>query len=794
MTDTPSRRILGLNQQTYQRLKLALGLGLRRQIFVAVCDDLPLRDRLAAQLEAELMQLSSASQAEQYQLAEGTETFTTLRRYPRLISLHLSHSDPNPVAQMARWLAQFPPPQIGNRRAPMPAFQLLGIEHLTRQPAAIQRLFFTHLQGIERSLPMLESSLLLWLPQPWFRALPQSAPEFWRCRTGIFEFVGDPTPLPPENVREPSDHALTSSKPSHKAPVHKAPVHKAPIVSRHKSVQPGTPVQSETVSAQAAQSAGIQDDWTSLLDDLDRLDELYPDDRPTAAPVTAQSKLPLPDRLVNPPKPPVSGSTISQNGASQRDRPASTANPATTRQAPKPVFLVQPPPANQPVDPAAETAAHEPTEAPALPFVPAAPPETKDLSAATLQQQIEQLHQQKAPPGLLANAYRTLGNLYRDRVEQGDVSLQNLSIAIDAYEQTLQWMHGDSPLWVDVLNDVGNLYWMLARSVSTLEQALSALHKAAQSYQTAITKLNPQTQPHMLSMVQNNLGAAYADLARYDDPAGNLQRSVNSYQQALRYRKAEEEPQRYASTQNNLGTTYWNLAQHTQPVVHLKQAIGAYSEALRYYNPEQEPLNYAMIQNNLGTAYWNLAQHERPKDWLMLALGAYRMALRYRTQAVNPTAFAATQNNLGTAYWHLANHSKEDANERLGYLQQAIAAYESALSAAASLAEQTTSSLQPLGFDLFATHNNLGLAHHQVATDPRIALSTAEQSTHLEAALNHHLQALDGWQHKAEFRQTALNCILQTVRSFYSQCGISGQNLALSSIPGYLLPEILPSL
>jgi hypothetical protein len=54
VTDRPAQQLLGLNQSTYDRLKTALSLDLRRQIFIAVCDDLPLRDRLAIQLQTEL--------------------------------------------------------------------------------------------------------------------------------------------------------------------------------------------------------------------------------------------------------------------------------------------------------------------------------------------------------------------------------------------------------------------------------------------------------------------------------------------------------------------------------------------------------------------------------------------------------------------------------------------------------------------------------------------------------------------------------------------------------------------
>lgn len=652
VTDIPFRKVLGLNQQTYHRLKLALSLNLRRQVFIAVCDDLVLRDRMAAQLQAEL----SAADED--------------RHPPHLVSLHLNLNDPNPIDQVNQWLAH------ADRRSPIPlAFQILGIEQLTRQPAAQQRRFLTYLQSFERSLSNLDTSLLLWMPQPWFRSIPQSAPGFWRCRTGVFEFVGDPTPLP---------SVPTASKPRL------------------------TPV--STPPGQA-----VDEGWSSAA-------------------------------------------TPAHLSDSDRSKPAPP---------------VQPPPAP-----------------PADPVPVAAAPVQEEPQLVTLLHQIDQLHQQQAPPAAIADAYRALGNRYRDRIEQGEVSQQNLTVAIQAYEQVLVWLQEASPLWADVLNDLGNLYWMVSRHTADPEQAVPHLQQAIQVYQLALTKSDPQNQ-QVHSMLQNNLGAAYADLARYQDPAGNLQRSLQAYQEALHDRQPNVEPLRYASTQNNLGTTYWNLAQHHQPVTNLKQAIAAYSEALRYYTAGQEPLNYAMLQNNLGTAYWNLAQHERPQDWLRLAITAYRKALQYRTLDAAPAAFAATQSNLGTACWHLANHTEPSAL-RLDYLRQAIAAYNTALKAA----EQVSQSLQPvpLTFDRFATHNNLGLAHYQMAIDHASELSADQQNQHLEAALHHHVQAVQGWQQKADLRQTAMSCIVQTVRAFYNRSGLVGQNLVLSKIPGQLLPEILPQI
>ncbi|MBD2092051.1 tetratricopeptide repeat protein [Microcoleus sp. FACHB-1515] len=637
VAEIPFRRVLGLNQQTYQRLKLALGLQLRRQVFVAVCDDLVLRDRLAAQLQTDL--------------AAGEPPM-------RLVTLRLNATQANPIAQMSDWIEQ---------AREQPTFQIVGVEQLTRQPAAVQRQFLTNLQTFDRTFGHLDCNLLLWMPQPWFRSIRQSAPGFWQIHTGVFEFVGDPTPLQP--IVEPL----------------------RPIAERS---QP----------------------------DLD----------------TPESNLDAEAMLV----------------------PAAMPNRQQLEEFPAAAALI-------PTEDRSSKIAILPAKKGRL---------IEDPIAQPLLDRIEQLHQQQAAAETLAEAYRALANLYRDRIDQGDASDTTWQRAIEAYEQVLVWLPETASQWADVLNDLGNLHWGRSRHSDPVPH----LQQAIELYELALYKTE---QPQILGMLQNNLGAAYADLARYENPTEALQNAIAAYQQALQNRSPQSDPQRYASTQNNLGTAHWNLAQHQQPLDNLRGAIAAYSEALHFYRPEQDPLNYAMIQNNLGTAYWNIAQYERPQDWLRLALSSYAQALRYRTATVSPAAFAATQSNLGTACWHLANCTDDPQMQR-SYLQRAVAAYEAAIDTAATL-DST------LSFDIFATQNNLGLAYHQLAIDPHE--TTDDRSAQLEQSLHHHLQALQGWQN-SPLRQTALDSVLQTMRSIYEQGGIYAQNQAFAKLPANLLPELLPQL
>ncbi|MEG3989100.1 tetratricopeptide repeat protein [Microcoleus sp. S28C3] len=729
----PSQKVSSSNKLIYQRLKQAIDLNLRRQIFIAACDDLCLRDCLAARLQAELLAESAGSNPRRSPID-----------YPRFVSLELDLSDPNPWASIAAWLTQHPPPQNRGSYSRLPGFQIIGAEHLTRHSASVQWSFLSYLRDIEAHLQLCESTLLLWVSRPWLSSIEQSAPEFWHWRTGVFEFEGEPTP--------------------------------------------------------AKGDFGHSKDLRNCQDNGDSGDKLV------ISFLSGQS--PTPD------------------------------SPSPTPDSPSPIpDSPSPAPDSKSVELADLVLAATSQE---LEAENNAASEDNFLPLQTLQY-IELLQEHQCCCEALALAYHSLGNYYRDRILGGDASEQNLTIAIGAIEQVIAYLELDAnsqqnqppteecarliaqltqnltqyaqqsyslPPISDLLNDLGTLYWMLSRDRTqhNASDPVSCLERSIALYLEGLRRTDPESAPQTRVRLNKNLGIASADLARYRDKTENLQQAVAAYQQALQDLDPAAEPQQYAAAQNNLATAYWNLAQDGQPIVYLKSAIVAYTQALSCYSPQREPLNYAGVQNNLGTAYWNLAQHEPSEPLLVTAIEAYREALKYRTRELVPAAAAATYNNLGTAYWHLANQFQQK-QARTESLQQAITAYEAALDIAGEI-DRTQ-----LTFDTLAARNNLGLAHYQLATDPDFALNKAAQTSHLEAALHHQLQVCAEWgQHlkdkgltygdklslqapansqAADSRQTALSYIVKTIRAFYSECGLPGQNLALSKVPGDLLPEIL---
>ena len=729
----PSQKVSSSNKQIYQRLKQAIDLNLRRQIFIAACDDLYLRDCLAARLQAELATQDSPID------------------YPRFVSLELDLSDPNPWGSIGAWLTQHQPPQNKGNYSRLPGFQILGAEHLSRHDAAVQWSFLSYLRDIEANLQMCESTLLLWVSRPWLSSIEQSAPEFWQWRTGVFEFEGEPTP-----AKGDFGHS---------------------------------------------EDFGHSQDLGNFRDNGDSGDQLLR--------YSESGQFPIPED--EPPEVP--------------DFPSGAPDSKSVELAD--LVLAS----------ASEELSAENNAASEDNFQP----------LQTLQY-IELLQEHQCCSEALALAYYNLGNCYRDRILGGDASFQNLTIAIRAIEQVIAYLELDSnlqenlpptdecarliaqlkqnltdyteesdtlPPISDLLNDLGTFYWMLSRDRTqhNASDPVSCLERSIALYLEGLNRTDDQSPPQTRVRLNKNLGIAAADLARYQDKTENLQQAVAAYQQALLDLDPAAEPQQYAAAQNNLATAYWNLAQDGEPlakpserIVYLKSAIAAYTAALSCYSPEREPLNYAGVQNNIGTTYWNLAQHEPSELLTVKAIEAYREALKYRTRELVPAAAAATYNNLGTAYWHLANQFQQK-QARTESLQQAITAYEAAVDIAGKL-DRTQ-----LTFDTLAARNNLGLAHYQLATDPDFTLNKAAQTSHLEAALDHQLQVCVGWgQHlndkgltygdklnlptaansqAADSRQTALSYIVKTIRAFYSECGLQGQNLALSKVPGDLLPEIL---
>ncbi|MGC9504554.1 hypothetical protein [Baaleninema sp.] len=407
--------------------------------------------------------------------------------------------------------------------------------------------------------------------------------------------------------------------------------------------------------------------------------------------------------------------------------------------------------------------------------------EFDNIDPVALLNQIDRLHEGKANSSQLAERYQHLGNRYRERLEGDSPSQGCARVAIQLYRRAVQLWQLDpnaAERSLASLNEIGTLYWLLSKS-QPREGMLRDLDASLTAYRQGLSLLDSQTQPQIWATLQHSIGSVYADLARVRQSPKEWKRSIAAFEAALCFHSPDTDPQQYAALQNNLGTAHWSLAQYEDAPTHLQAAIAAYAAALDYYSCDRDELNYAMLQNNLGTAYWTLSQQTRAPECLHLAVAAYREALRYRTPDRFPAGCAATQNNLGTAYWHLAQQQQSDPPTAKAYLEQSIAAYETAI--------EVSESLQSLTFDRLATFNNLGLALDRLA--PLCDRSSA--LTLLQRAMDCHLQAFRGWRDRPSRAKTAVDAIARTVRLCYDLGGIEAQSRAFSQLPPALLSEVM---
>ncbi|MEM9162821.1 MAG: hypothetical protein AAGC54_07100 [Cyanobacteria bacterium P01_F01_bin.4] len=753
--------MLGINQRAYQTLKLSLSLNLRHQLLIAVCDNTILQDQLATQLETEIAQLWLNTQRR----GDSSPHNPT-----RLARLDFDPQQPDLVAQIAHWIKEQPRSQDAPER--IPSLQIVGIDKMTRQSSMLQHHFLQSLDRIEALLPHLDSSVLVWLPWPWFRSIQHSAGRFWQWRSTVFEFVGDPTPITTDANGQLQQPANPSAAPE------------APP----SGVLYGENRQSATTAATGYLPADL---WNLISEDLTEIEQ---ETIPQAISQAPPSRVPPP-----PPRHALGGAPAAADAGA----------PAEMLEAPETEIAADVAPVEAAVHPeaprqaASETTLGGHTAAPGetdleatyaeetypeIPLSVSLPAESTAEPTAQDQpfEALEQLKDEHAPPAQIAEAFLGLGHFYREKIEMGDAHPDNVEAAIRAYGEALNWMFEADDTIGNVYNDLGTLYWMQAQMGNDRQQLLTGMQNSLDTYKTGLSQTNHKTQPDIASRLYSNVGAVYSTLAAYDQAVDNLKLSVQAYRQALPLCSIEQNADEYATLQNSLGSIYWKLSHYEQPKTCLHRAITAYNEALRCRQPGRVPAEYAAVQNNLGIAYWSLSKHERTAFLLKHAIAAYRDALNYRTPHSDPAGCASTYNNLGTAYWELANKVDDTVDPADRYRKNAIIAYEAALKAAQIAAAQ-----QPVALDLAAIHHCLGNIHDQLAMS---ASQAAAITLHLGKAMRHYLTALGQQPKTSPTYEAMFNALVRNVRYHYDKLGINGQQQALNHLPANLLPEVMQNL
>ena len=808
-----TQTFLGHNQETYNNLRMALQLNLRRQLLLAVCDDAALQMRLAQRLEVDL----STSRGD-----GGYRSLTSANRAipSPMVTLFLDPEHPDPVRQVLIWLKQRR--LLKASAQTIPAFQILGLEQLTSRSPTLQNQFLSSLTYVDALITRLDCRLLIWVPRPWIGKIQQAVPGFWRSRSGLFEFAGDPTPprqgpisfnISTARKLSSSGQASSSDKKLSGSSV------QLPQVGKVSQSLP----RPRTQDAKAPLPQQNQNLWTILREDLSAFEQ-----EPSAPELNAPQKATFPRAKTSLPFPQDPTLPVEPTAS---PKPAPSPEPSLTARQPFTVVtddpmetVVMPPPATAKVDPSNDTAAAEQLEpghsSPPASVLPSAPsglatpsqPDTQDQTVRLLppstaglppelaaDSEVVELWQyaqtvaaQQAGPLTVSRVYLGLGQLCRDHIEAGQTSQSLIDFAIDVYRQAIPGLLEGDENWCDALNDMASLYWLRSQQEAGSEAVINWLQLSVEAYRKALKGSQQYENSETLLRICSNLGTVYSLLAGLSEPLVNLHHSQKAYEQALQQLSVQAAPVEYANLQNSLGAVHWRLAQLAeQPQPHLHQAIEAYTEALRHRDPQRAALDYAMIQNNLGIAYWSLAQHEPPRQLLEKAIEAYQEALHHRTLEQSPHGCAATNNNLGTAFWDLAQQYRRNPDQRLTYLQQAVVAYEHALNAAA-VALQAEPDLS-LGFDIWATLHSAGVVHDQIAQ--ALPVDQANQrKRHLQQALHNYLLAYQGWQDNPQQIEVLVSALVYNVHLSFEILGLPGQQAVLAQVPGELLPDILRQL
>ncbi len=650
MIDINASTISRLNRQIYQRLKQALSLNLRRQVFIAVCDNQQLRNSIVENLQADLTNT-----------IDYTEQQENNNKHILFVTLNLNLSNPNPVTQINQWFAENPQFQKTEEYQIL-GFQIIGIENLTKQPSAVQWSFISNLKKIETSLSKLESSILLWITKPWLNTIKQSAPEFWNWHTGIFEFEGDPTPITPRQKK--------SSLPNKTNPLSFSPsITSSPSIN---TVRPLMALEQKSYTVESKNSQAYL-----LPPAPQKLPELPINH------IQHQENIPQPElelvELAN-----LVWAEISRKSGEEK----------TSLEKQQFQILKEIQELNKSQYPSQELAiayktlgdfhrdrvlAGEVSEQSLIIAIRAYEMVLEWTFEDT--ENMSQFSQSQIP---ILDIFNDLATLYwmlsRQIKSSKSDSLVYLERSIILYQMAMgEISSSQKDTYARLQKNLGLAYGDLA----THQEAQQNWERSIIAYQEAIFYLDKIADTQDYATTLNNLGTAYWNLAQHTQEVEHLQGAISAYVEAIDYFTPEIEPLNYAMIQNNLGIAYWNLAQFQTEASEtlILKAIDAYLIALKYRTSENFPLAYAATKNNLATAYWHLAnqfeEHQIRSKLFHEAIAAYSQALTI-AQQFSPSQLTfdllATYNNIGLAYYQIAIESDTilDKNSQIRNLEAAL--------------------------------------------------------------------------------------------------------------------------
>ncbi|MGL5509670.1 MAG: tetratricopeptide repeat protein, partial [Microcoleaceae cyanobacterium] len=608
-------------------------------------------------------------------------------------------------------------------------------EQMTRQPATVQWSFLNNLANIDLLLSDLPSNIVIWLTRPWLRTIEQSAPEFWQKHTGIFEFEGEPTPLPPFHAPLPPRPSAIKTKTDQVEKNQDNITH--PAIARLANLV-------LTDINQASRFAHNQKELNNNLRPLQLLQSIQ---------------------------------KFSQNNA---DHPALAIACYQLGKFYRELIFNQQPPEESHLKIAIQSYQL------AINLISKCLPEQKwDRNSHKIVSQVT--HHKLSLMKIwqdLGTFHWILSKLPNQNTIQQSANDTYIKSAIKFYRYCLTQSEISEETKAEIYKNLGGIYHELGQSRDEPKYLLLAI----KVYKKALIYAENIGDDASYIATCNNLGTIYWHLAKYTQPCVNLQLAINAYNQAIQYAPlpvktkeniASQNPTEgqllYAMLTNNLGTAYLHLYQYQPERRWLFQAVKFYEIALEHRPPQQYPLPSAATYNNLGTAYWYLAEPsdgnnlwqdtDSPHQTIMF----WEQAIMAYTQAIHLTEPISSQSNLGKISFDLL------ATKR----QLGLAHYQ--------IANLLPTGDRPDQLQRKRINQHLQRAlHYQIEVYKKLHPNhqiTNNQTPNQITYVTNDTRVVDI--DDPDFSQ-----IVKTIRSYYEKLGITGQNQALSKVPSYLLPAI----
>lgn len=228
----------------------------------------------------------------------------------------------------------------------------------------------------------------------------------------------------------------------------------------------------------------------------------------------------------------------------------------------------------------------------------------------------------------------SLGAAYRNRI-QGDQA-ENLELSIECYRNTLSIYTPDADTdadkirWADIQNNLANTYRDLANIYRNrihtnpevnLERAIACCCNALYVYFRF-------SRWETWSGTQNNLALIYKDRI-WGNPADNLEKAIDCCYNALKFYThgafsvTEHHRWQWATIQNNLSMMFRNRSYGEKPK-NLEQALAFCKNTLQVRTRKDFPSDWADTQNNLGLIHRDLGQIDEAISCFQLALEIFK--------------------------------------------------------------------------------------------------------------------------------------------------------------------------